>query len=685
MNAETPGRGSRVEIIAASLLAGAGMIFFVLRGTDWFSAVPGDLGDARFNSVILEHLWQWATQDVRSLWTPRFFYPTSGTLAFSDSHFGSGVVYVLARLAGLEREHAFNAWLTVGCALNFTAMHFVMRRLEFSCFPAAVAAFIFAFSLPAMAQDGHAQLTYRFAIPLAYLSFTQLVRERRIARLAQLAAWGTLQFYCSIYLGVFLVYLLATTGLAMLLTGMRPKRVANHGPAGRIEVAWALAAIAVCGAATGALLLKYNAVSQSYGFKRPVEEVLSMLPRPQSYLYADRSELYSWLGRIAADVPMRHEQQMFFGFSALLLTLLALVPILMWRHSPRRQLVLQSFTSLVLLFVLTLYVGEQSIYKLFLSLPGVSSIRAVSRVVLVMALPLALMAASGVENLLRWFDRKWLAYGLIILAFSIETASYQFARTPITDWQSRSRAISTLAADKSFGQDSILYVSGRFDEPMALTDLDAMLFAQDKKIPTLNGYSGNSPPGVRESAPCISKMLRIYSLPLTVLAARGLTHDSLMARTVWVPKEQCNREKFAATDASASPPTEEQAQNIHLSASASDRGDHLDVILRIRNNNATTLHTLSRTGHPLSLSWRFVSEHAASDPSVGWNRRHELSLSIPPGAEEAVAIVVDKPTTPGTYDLQFSVVAENHAWLHLLKMPLAHLPVAIGAPAPSPR
>ncbi|KKD57704.1 hypothetical protein VM57_02130 [Stenotrophomonas maltophilia] len=48
--------------------------------------MPGDLIDARFNSVVLEHVYQWLRGDVESLWSPGFFYPVKDVLALSDNH-----------------------------------------------------------------------------------------------------------------------------------------------------------------------------------------------------------------------------------------------------------------------------------------------------------------------------------------------------------------------------------------------------------------------------------------------------------------------------------------------------------------------------------------------------------------------------------------------------------------------
>lgn len=99
-----------------------GVLGYALRSVDFFSAVPGDLKDARFNSVILEHVFRWAIGHEKSLWSPTFFYPFEHVLAFSDNHFSSSIFYIVLRLAGLEREAAFNGWFLIGNGLNFLAI-----------------------------------------------------------------------------------------------------------------------------------------------------------------------------------------------------------------------------------------------------------------------------------------------------------------------------------------------------------------------------------------------------------------------------------------------------------------------------------------------------------------------------------------------------------------------------------
>ena len=674
------------KCIAPLLLLFVGACFYLLRATDAFRSIPGDLGDARFNSVILEHLYQWGRGESASLWSPEFFYPTRGTLAFSDNHLGSGVFYVLFRLLTLDREHAFDAWFVAGHVLNFAAMHVVMRRLRFAPFPAAVAAFIFAFALPVLAQEGHAQLTYRFPLPLAYLAFLEFAQERRVQQMARLAAWGALQFFCSIYLGVFLAYLLAATGLAMLLPFLRPNRplaIRAQVPASRAAVLGAGLAITASAAATAGLLVKYQLVSRAYGFSRTATDVMFMMPRPQSYLLADSAQPHRWLGSLLAEIPYRHEHQMFFGLMPLLLGACALIMARRQENAPRRKLLGQALIALLLLVVLTLRIGDRTLYQFALALPGVSSIRGVSRIILVMTIPLAISAAIGVESLLKVLPGRRLAAIVIGLGLSLETLAYRPATTPVEQWQGRLTPLDEAVAAAPPAADSVLYVTGREQEPYFLTEMDAMIFAQDRKLPSLNGYSGNAPPGYLHPSACTSPAVRIHSLAPSILAGRSLTMDEVLARTRWIALDKCPLQ-HVSVDAAATSPDETQAKSIALDASQTTvRPDELQVRLRIRNNGRSTLHTLSRVGTPLRISWRFVPLPGSSDASTpGWDARHDANLSIPPGAEEDLQIALRLPEKPGTYDLQFSIVAEGYRWLHELGMPIAHLRAVVASEQP---
>ena len=78
--------------------------------------------------LILEHVFRWLAGIDASLWSPGFFFPFPGALAFSDNHFGTVGVYALLRLGGLSPERAYIGWFTLAYVANFLCAFHVLRR-----------------------------------------------------------------------------------------------------------------------------------------------------------------------------------------------------------------------------------------------------------------------------------------------------------------------------------------------------------------------------------------------------------------------------------------------------------------------------------------------------------------------------------------------------------------------------
>lgn len=504
--------GSLLAAVLLAILAFA----YLLRATGYFSAVPGDLYDARYNSVVLEHLYRVVT-DGAELWNPGFFYPYSGVLGFSDNHLGSGAAYVLARLAGLSREQAFGAWFAIGGLLNFLSALYVLRRLGLGLVAAAVGAFFYSFALPVPAQDTHAQLTYRFAAPLAVLALWRMFERRRLVELGRLAFFTAWQFYCSIYLGLFLAYLLAALAIAILLV-RRPLDWQSW------RVALAAEPVLPRLAAAGMLLVSilgllyllghYSAFARTYKLDQLLapEVIAYMLPRPGSYLIADHSSLLGWLGSDVS-VPMRHEHNLFIGFGAI--ALIAAAAVAARRPAPQRELTQVMLIAVALLVVGTLWIGYLSFYYLIAWLPGISAIRGVSRIILVMLVPLSVLVALGAETAWRRLARSTptAIAGLAGLAalVALEPLSVAIRNTPVAEWQARLRAAKALLPSV-MPADPILFVRARSDALHIHAELDAMLLGQDLRYPVLNGYSAFAPPGyTARSCPSAADRLRGYS------------------------------------------------------------------------------------------------------------------------------------------------------------------------------
>ena len=648
----------------------AAVFGYLLPSVDWFRAVPGNLGDARFNSVILEHLYLWVRGEAPSLWSPAFFYPFDHALAFSDNHFGSALPYILLRALGLGREHAFDGWIVFGGALNFLAAYLVLGRLRFSGLAAAGGAFVFAFALPALATEVHAQMVYRFAIPLAFLAFWRVFVERRVLFVGHLAFWIAVQFYCAIYLGIFLGYLLLASLLAIALVGkgrglLRDLwRATLSAPRYRLIASLGIAVLSA--AAIGWLLLQYLQVKNEYEIVRPLDEISQMLPTLRSYLIADGSLVSGWIGGWIPDFPMRHEHQMFFGIGVWVLAVIgAFVSFRQGLSLGRAALV-----SLVIMVVATLSIGSMSLYWVFAMSPGTNAIRAVARINLVFLLPLSVLTAIAITYLQAWWQQQGrpaaaaLVGCLALVLLVPEMLGFQSMKTSIDDWQARVTDLKKLLP-ADMPPDPVLYVTSKGFEPFYMAELDGMVLAQDMGIPTLNGYSGHTPQGYSMPGSCSDFAGRLDGYAAFAGQSKAQI-DAIADRVVVLRPTPCNR--IANGDA---------AQVAIAVDDLMRSGDQLTADITVRNGMTKALDATATAGFPLRLSWRLVpldgSGARVSEPD--WVSRIDLENTIDASEVVTVPLRATLPSVTGSYLLEVSLVLEGVAWLHDLGMPIASVAV----------
>jgi len=258
--------------------------------------------------------------------------------------------------------------------------------------------------------------------------------------------------------------------------------------------------------AIAVLLYPYVHYSRLYGFARSTAEVASMLPRWQSYLLADGSLLWRGLSAQVGDVPVRHEHQMFLGAGVVVLALSGI-------GYRRDRWAIASLVALGLLVLVTTKFPHFSIYSKLLKVPGLSAVRAVARIVLVMLFPVAILVARAVERSLLPESRRGLIalVTLGVLVMLVECAVVVSYKTPIKDWRARLALYQDKLPD-SLPSDAILFVP-LVNQDDTLPEIDGVILAQDRGLVTLNGYSGNSPPSYPYDFihPCQTATLRVSS------------------------------------------------------------------------------------------------------------------------------------------------------------------------------
>lgn len=649
-----------------------GLWLVPLSQTCRLSCVPGDLGDARFNGLILEYFYRWLRGVDAGLVSPGFFYPMPGALAFSDNHWGTAWVYTLFRLLGQDQYRAFDLWYITGCALNFVACNWVLRRLNFSPLAGAVGAFAFAFAMPVIAKSGHAQLTYRFMVPLGMLFWFRFSESGRWRWFGWLTFAVAAQFYMSIYLGYFLALLVVALVVAQfLLDRHQPIRWLNQWKflsadvEARKDVALGIGFSVVSFVAVLCLLMPYLHFSRLYGFHRATEEVASMLPRVRSYLLADNSAIWRAMSAMfVGEMPMRHEQQMFFGVGILGLALIG------WR-SLRSPLCGTIGVSILLLVALTLSVGGHSFYALIAGLPGVNSIRAVSRIGLVLIMPLAVLVAAGVD-IGRQRGGLWSALvGLLIMLMIAESATLRTGTYDIGEAQGRIAALRG-QLPTTLAKNALVFVPSQAGVPFFISELDGMGLAQSVNRATLNGYSGNQPAGYNadpDRAPCMQAISRLRAaalfyqdrlhapLPEGVNGPLAIPSHPECASFNWQPLPMVNAADVKVRILSLQPECGQYRVRVLL------------------ENDSTYALMASPSVRPTRLSWQKVAKGRGVDPAAWWPRI-ELGRDgdLPAGKSREIQFAI--PMNAGDDgDLIISMVIEGQAWLHDAGMRLASYPL----------
>jgi len=518
-----------------------------------FSLIPGDLGDNRLNNYILEHFYRWITGLDPSYWSASFFYPFPNAIAFSDNLLGSAVFYALFRRIGLDRETAFQAWYILGFFLNYVAAFYVLKKLGFKSLAGAAGAFFFSFGLPIWGQQGHAQLIYRCAVPLACYFLWEFSERPKFWKLILMGLCTVWQIYLSIYNGIFLLMLLAV--MLVLIPFFAGKQSFLswflYWPR-RLKQAWREASLIprfyslglILGEALSSfiILYPYYSVSKIYGFARKWSSIETMLPRLRSFFLADNSLIWAGLsGQIQGMGPFRWEHQLFPGLAVILLALIGLA----WRpKSENRRIAWLAFWAMLVLVGITLDFRNFSIYRLFITIPGLNSLRSVTRIVLVLMWPGAIFITYVLDSLLRsqiGTGKKYLLQGftyLMIGLLLIESLAVSHSTFSKIDAQNRLSAIKNMIP-VDIPKDPVLILSGT-GKPNVENEIDAMLVAQDLGWPVLNGYSGNFPPSYGVTNTC-----RV--LPERIIAYMKFAHISdvvfyltMMKRVVPVGFADCN-------------------------------------------------------------------------------------------------------------------------------------------------
>ena len=521
---------SRSSLAVVVLFGIAGTIqYHVAQFFSGFDTFPGDRGDARGFLYYCEH-WFRALSGKASLLSPAVFYPAKGTLAYSDLLVGFGVPYSVFRALGFDMFLSLEIVLFLLAFLSYcTAFWLLYKTLGFRLAPSIVGAMFFAFNSPKWFQLIHLQLQFAVLLPVIFallITFGKQVNtleQKRAAILLSAAAlcWD-LQLATALYFAWFFV-LWSTFFVVLALAFTRTRRYL----VGICKKFWRAMLVAAGMLLLGALptLLLYIPLAGPDRYYK-FDGIIPLIPDWHAFLSTGAGN-YLWGGITMALLPdpipnTWGELQVGIGlFSSA--TWIVLVIATVWLIRARRGVNTAGFSipdprqlgmlflALLILATSLFYVigfryGDYSpwyyIYEYF---PGGKAIRAVSRYVIFLALPMSIAFAFVIDRGLALamrqqasFRRRLLMAAVLLLGALIAFEQFGVPKIGGSGF--------TVSIEKTYLQTHIAKLPKDCEAfylangPLAKRSMpeyqyDAMLISAVSGIPTLNASSSQFPQG----------------------------------------------------------------------------------------------------------------------------------------------------------------------------------------------
>lgn len=465
-----------------------------------FSRMFGDLGDSRLTAYLVEHLFQ-VVRGNENFFNPSFFYPVKNVAGYSDVFLIEALPYSILRFAGLHPLSAHQASIIFFNFLNFfTCYAFFSGRLKIRWFISLFCSLFFAFNLPKFYYSNHPQLSLLFLLPLiVWLVMSALFpvgakRPRLYLSLAALLL--NIELLSSFYLAWFFILV---SGIYIFWCLVRRSSREVLLPIVRAEKANLFFALCVFLVSLVPFARTYLPVLRIAG-KRSYGEVSFYLPHLSSYFWMDKSN-WVW-GRVFENLRFDfgdYELRSSFGLVCMMFGVFIFVRTLQkvsTRTKDSNPFVLNVGLTTLTIVLLTFNFGHGVslwwfIYKF---VPGGGAVRAVARISVVLALPLAVAFGVELERIYR--DRSVpvsFRTGLIpilgVFALLEQMAGgYTFDKA--ADIEKLNAVVAQVPSDCE-----VVYAAYKRGGPEFIPQVDAMFASILTNKVTVNGYSGQTPQG----------------------------------------------------------------------------------------------------------------------------------------------------------------------------------------------
>lgn len=462
--------------------------------------LQSDPGDTLLNAYILEHAYKHFTSlsilNPSKFWSPGFFWPYEDTLTWSDHLLGQSIIYGLFRSIFNPIE-SYVCWICATLFLNYISI----RRAIIKISPKTkkiwldIATLTTTFSPAIAAQLGHPQLLSLFFIGPLLCECNKLINGKTHDYSAgdwtTLASLLLINGFFNIYTFAYALYGAITCAFIHII-----KRIFDRNLKIKVgkNFSLKLASLAILIGLNLYIYVPYLKTLKSFG-RRPIELIIDNLPKPAGWLLGNDWLLIPPAWNYQTIDPgwiSGQEQAIFPGWGLLFLLAAAILTLF---KKQKNNSVQNWALAIALMVLMTLsFDGETSWTTMMKLLPGSGSLRASSRVAMMIVLFSAPCIALAAESWKLTLKNIWntacetaVMTASFISIWAVSGAQHQF---DFKEWRKELEAINR-ALENS--QCDVFWYEWSSEQPPFRAHIVAMHAQSRSTIETANGYSGQFP------------------------------------------------------------------------------------------------------------------------------------------------------------------------------------------------